>query len=177
MLKDIKKKIGEEDFVYSGVIDDKKTEEIVTKIQEKKNFESFEFDSVEISEENFLKILNNLNDSDQLLNYMFIKDLKNKLTNLIIYELNKMLKNFVGNKVSFINCGIDFTILAPILNLFQINHYIEEYDLSGNPEIDSNCHSIIIKAISSCRCIAQKVTIDQIKGAEETGKVKFSFEE
>lgn len=114
MLKDLQKKSGEEDFEYSGIIDDAKTEEIITRINERKSFDTIQLDGVEISDENFLKILTNLNLHDHLLNYICIKDLKNALAVEVIREINRLLKNFSGNKISLINCGIDFSILAPI---------------------------------------------------------------
>lgn len=42
--------------------------------------------------------------------------------------------------------------------------------------IDSNCHSIIIKAISSDRCVVQKVVIDEVYSEGER-RPKFSFQE
>jgi hypothetical protein len=48
-----------------------------------------------------------------------------------------------------------------VLNLVQTSLKIETYDLSRNPEIDQNCHAVILKAISHTDSHAKLITIDE----------------
>lgn len=134
---------------------------MIEKIAEQRLYVKIQITDLEISDDDFLQVLDKLNECEQSLSSFSIVNTIRPLPIDILIRINTLLKNFEGSEITIQNAGLTFTTLAPVLNLVQKSAKIETYDLSRNPEIDQNCHVVILNAISNTDSHAKLITIDE----------------